>query len=104
MSYLTAFQDWTAWLKKGFADYVVAMNYTDDLHYFEMTSASLLSTEDNNRVYIGVGAYLIKEDIQKVKDKLSALKDLSPGGIVIFSYDDIAANKELEVFLEKNFK
>lgn len=104
MSYLTTFQDWTTWLKKDLIDYVVAMNYTDDLHYFKITSSTLLSAEDNNSVYIGVGAYLLKEDIQKVKEELLALKDLSPGGIVIFSYDDIAANSELEGFLENNFK
>ncbi len=103
-THLVTFQDWTEWLREGYVDYVTVMNYTDDTKLLELNSGSMLLPEVEEKVYIGVGAYLLKKKTAVLKEQLSYLIELSPAGIVIFSYDDIADNEELQVFLEKNFK
>ncbi|MFH1847207.1 MAG: family 10 glycosylhydrolase [Candidatus Omnitrophota bacterium] len=102
-SYLVTFQDWTEWLNKGYADYVIAMNYTTDTKYMVLLSKSLLAPENSAKTQIGIGAYLFKNDPAEIEEQLSLIKKLSPGGIVIFSYDEIAKNKELQKFLAENF-
>ena len=95
-TYLTTLQDWTEWLDKGYADYVVAMNYTDDTKLMKLHSYSLMAGEFGRKVHMGVGAYLLKTKPGELKKQLEILKKLSPPGIVIFSYDDIAGNKDLQ--------
>ncbi len=95
-TYLVAFQDWTRWLREGLIDYVVAMNYTDDPELMELNSRSILFPQLQDRVYIGIGAYLLKGKPEAVKEQLDILRNISPGGIVIFSYDDVAESKELQ--------
>ncbi|MFC1480416.1 glycoside hydrolase family 10 protein, partial [Candidatus Omnitrophota bacterium] len=103
-AYLVTFQDWTVWLRKGYADYVVAMNYTDDAKLMELNSGSLLLPDLDDKIHIGIGAYLLKERPDQIEAQLVLLRKLSPAGVVIFSYDDIAGNKELRGFLAENFK
>lgn len=92
-SYQTNMQDWTGWLADGDIDYVVTMNYTDDTRLFDINTYSSL-LKDN--VYVGVGAYLLKDKPEVLKKELDKLKKLSPGGIVIFSYDDVVRDKGLQ--------
>ena len=103
-TYLTTLQDWTEWLRKGYLDYVVAMNYTDDTRLMELNSGSLFLPGLDKKVHIGVGAYLLKNKPDAFKAQLKSLRKLSPAGIVIFSYDDISDNTELQNFLSGNFK
>ena len=101
-AYLVAFQDWTKSLSDGLVDYVVTMNYTDDARLMELNTRSGLFPDLRNNVYIGIGAYLLKKDPQAIKEQLNMLYDLDPGGIVIFSYDEIADSTELQDFLKNN--
>ncbi|MFH1552863.1 MAG: family 10 glycosylhydrolase [Candidatus Omnitrophota bacterium] len=103
-AYFVTFQDWTVWLRKGYADYVVAMNYTDDAKLMELNSGSLLLPGLDDKIHIGIGAYLLKERPDQIKSQLISLRELSPAGVVIFSYDDIAGDKKLQDFLAENFK
>jgi len=95
-TYLVTFQDWTRWLREGLINYVVAMNYTDDTELMELNSRSILLPQLKDRIYIGVGAYLLKDKPEAVKEQMDILRNISPGGIVIFSYDDVAESKELQ--------
>ncbi|MBU0683218.1 MAG: family 10 glycosylhydrolase [Candidatus Omnitrophica bacterium] len=103
-TYSTTFQNWTEWLKQGYADYVVAMNYTDDLKLFKITTDSLLLPEFSKKVQIGVGAYLLTDDTKQIETQINYLKQNSVPGIVLFSYDDITKNSDLQNFLKDNFK
>ena len=98
-TYLVTFQDWTKWLDEGSVDYVVAMNYTDDERLLDLNTGAILIPGYREKIYIGVGAYLLKEDAEKVERQISAVNAASPAGIVIFSYDDIASSEELQKFL-----
>ena len=102
-TYLTTFQDWTKWLKDKTADYVVIMNYTDDSRLMELQTDSMLLPDFSKKVHIGLGAYLLKNDPEKLEDQLKYLKKVSPVGIVLFSYDDLARNPRLQKFLKDNF-
>ena len=103
-TYLSTFQDWTGWLRKGYVDYVVAMNYTDDTALMELNSSSLLLPGLDKKVHIGIGAYLLKDKPETLKDQLKSLRELSPSGIVIFSYDEIARDEEIRKYLSDNFR
>ncbi|NQT33058.1 MAG: family 10 glycosylhydrolase [Candidatus Omnitrophica bacterium] len=100
-TYLVTFQDWTKWLANGLIDYVVAMDYTDDTRLFMMNAESLLFSEFKDEVQIGVGAYLLNENPDVLKDQIGSLDRINPAGIVIFSYDDIAGSEEIQEYLSK---
>jgi uncharacterized lipoprotein YddW (UPF0748 family) len=103
-SYYSTFQDWTEWLDKKIVDNVVVMNYTDDIEIFKLYSSTLMIKNVSERIFIGIGAYLMNNNIPKVKEQIDHLKTLSSGGIVLFSYDDIADNTELQDFLAAKFR
>jgi len=102
-TYTVTLQDWTKWLDKELIDYVVLMNYTDDNYLMELYSRSVMFPRFRNKVHVGMGAFLLKDSTDDIEAQLSTLRDLSPAGIVIFSYDDIANNEELQGFLAKEF-
>ncbi|MFH1304785.1 MAG: family 10 glycosylhydrolase [Candidatus Omnitrophota bacterium] len=98
-SYLMTFQDWTEWLRKDYVDYIVAMNYTKDLNLLKIRSASLLVPEFSQKVHIGVGPFLMKDHPEMFMEQFKTLRQFSPAGIVIFSYDEISGDKEIQRFL-----
>lgn len=102
-THLVTFQDWTVWVREGLVDFVVAMNYTDDIKLMELNSFSLMISGLENKVFMGVGAYLLKEDPGMIEDQIDRLLEIGPGGVVIFSYDEIAAIEELRKFLAERF-
>ncbi len=102
-AYLVTFQNWPEWLRKGLIDYVVFMNYTENNDYMKIRAESVLFPDLKEKLQIGLGAYLMREDMENLKKQIITAKNLSPDGIVIFSYDDIAENQELKNFLQKNF-
>jgi len=104
LAYISYFQDWTRWLREGLIDYVVTMNYTEDLPFFELRSRSSLMEGLKDKIYVGVGSYLFNNDTEITKKEIRDLGPLSPGGIVIFSYDDIEGDIELQEFLSENFR
>jgi len=103
-SYLVTLQNWTKWLRKGYADYIVIMNYTDNTELLELNSDPIFLPGLDKKVHMGVGAYLLKDKPEILEAQLSSLQKLSPAGIIIFSYDDIAGNKKIRKYLADNFK
>ncbi|MFH1798427.1 MAG: family 10 glycosylhydrolase [Candidatus Omnitrophota bacterium] len=99
-AYLSSFQDWPEWLDKGFADHVVAMNYTDDSRLMELNSRSLSAIRPGKKVHIGITAYLLKDNIEEFKNQFASLQKLSCPGIVLFSYDTIAESEEIQELLK----
>ena len=102
-TWLVTFQDWREWIDKKYVDYVIAMNYTDDVRFMELRSDALLSGKYRDKMYMGVGAYLLKKSPHALEDQITFLKRVSSPGIVIFSYDELAESKKLRDFLTKNF-
>ena len=97
-AYHSAFQDWPGWIKKNIVDYVILMNYTVDSHWFSMVSAMAQSLGSPESVYIGLGAYLVK-DPQDLEIQYNQLISQGVKGAVFFSYDSL--NEEMLGFLKK---
>jgi uncharacterized lipoprotein YddW (UPF0748 family) len=95
-TYMVNFQDWTKWLMKGYIDWVVVMNYTDNTELMKLNSRSLLFPQLNEKIYIGVGAFLMEKNPDSFKKQIEFLRKTKPGGIVIFCYEDIMQNPELQ--------
>ena len=102
-TYLVTFQNWTEWLDSGLVNSVMIMNYTDDTPLFKLNSVSSLAAGKKGSVQIGVGSYLLKDDPETLKDQLKAAGALSPSGVVLFSYDEVAGDQDLQEFLAETF-
>ncbi|MCX5700739.1 MAG: family 10 glycosylhydrolase [Candidatus Omnitrophica bacterium] len=87
-AYASMFQDWPYWLEEGLLDYVVLMNYSQDNQLSKEIVKSALGLRDKGKVFIGIGAFLIKDN-QRILEQYKIVKKLNPDGIVLFSYDDI---------------
>jgi uncharacterized lipoprotein YddW (UPF0748 family) len=98
-TYLVNFQDWTKWIRKNYIDWVVVMNYTDDTQLMELNTSSMLLPRFEGKVYMGVGAFLLKDKPRAFKEQLDFLKKTTSGGIVVFSYDEITSQKDLQLSL-----
>jgi len=98
-AYMITLQDWPKWISENLVDYVVTMNYSDDTRLMTLNARSGLLPELKDKVYIGIGAYLLKKKPEVIEDQLNILYGLKPGGIVIFSYDEVADISGLRSFL-----
>jgi len=103
-SYLVTFQNWTRWLRDGITDRVVIMNYTDNTELMELNTGALYLPGMKDKIYMGIGAYLVKDRPGILEAQITSLVKLSPAGITIFSYDEIANNEKLQNFLARTFK
>ncbi|MCK5451647.1 MAG: family 10 glycosylhydrolase, partial [Candidatus Omnitrophica bacterium] len=100
-TYLVTLQDWTKWLNEDFVDYVTVMNYTDDTKLFKLYGRSIIALAPKNKLHIGIGAYLLKDKPDILKQQFNSLHELSPAGIVFFSYDDIVRDPSALKYHEK---
>jgi uncharacterized lipoprotein YddW (UPF0748 family) len=88
-AYASMYQDWPLWLEDGFVDYVVLMNYTLDEQLTSEIIRAGLGLRGKGKVYIGIGAFLLKDSPTLFNEKYKLVKSLNPDGIVVFSYDDL---------------
>ncbi len=88
-AYLSAFQDWPRWLQDGIVDYVVLMNYTRDEQFFKEITKYALSQRAKGKVFIGIGAFLFKDNPDGFREQYREVLKLGVDGVVIFSYDDL---------------
>ncbi len=99
-AYNSMFQDWPLWLEEGIVDHVVLMNYSkDDRLVLEITRAAN-SYNSKGKAYIGLGFFLMSDNLDKFYRQYESVKDLAPEAIVIYSYDNITP--KTEAFLKKN--
>ena len=103
-TYLVTFQNWTDWLRSGLVDNIVVMNYTDDTPLMELRSQGVLIPGFEKNIQMGVGAYLLNEKPEVLNKQLEYARSLPLGGVVIFSYDELANNEDLQAFLSKTFR
>ncbi len=89
-AYNSAFQDWPYWLETGAIDYAVLMNYSDDLQLTKEFSLAALGLRGNKKIYIGIGAFIFKDNPHGLAEQYRLVSSLNPDGIVLFSYDDLS--------------
>ncbi|PIQ85175.1 MAG: hypothetical protein COV73_06015, partial [Candidatus Omnitrophica bacterium CG11_big_fil_rev_8_21_14_0_20_43_6] len=88
-AYSNAFQDWSAWLEEGIVDYVVLMSYSIDNQFVKETVKSSLGHRGQGKVYVGIGAFLMKDNPDLFFNQFRLISELSPDGVVIYSVDDL---------------
>lgn len=88
-AYNNAFQDWSAWLEEGILDYAVLMSYSKDNQFVKETVKSALGHRGQGKVYIGIGAFLMKDSPDLFSNQFHLVSELNPDGIVIYSIDDL---------------
>ena len=82
-------QDWIAWAKAGYVDFVCPMNYTEDTNYFtELLTNQLALMPKEVAVYPGIGATtsnsLLTPDV--VVEQIYLSRSLGASGWAIFDY------------------
>ncbi len=93
-AYLTSFQDWRRWLDEGLIDFAVAMAYTRDDRLLRYQAHALGHGVGGDRVWIGLGAWLFAAEPTRILEQLALAREATPSGVVLFSYDGLAAKPE----------
>jgi uncharacterized lipoprotein YddW (UPF0748 family) len=88
-AYNNAFQDWSSWLEEGIIDYAVLMSYSKDNQFVKETVKSGLGHRGQGKIYIGIGAFLMKNNPDLFSNQFHLICELAPDGIIIFSVDDL---------------
>jgi uncharacterized lipoprotein YddW (UPF0748 family) len=91
-AYLTAFQDWRGWLDEGLLDFAVAMAYTRDDRLLRYQAQALHGGVGGERVWLGLGSWLFATEPARMLAQIELARAVTPPGIVLFSYDALAAN------------
>ncbi|MBO5642836.1 MAG: family 10 glycosylhydrolase [Kiritimatiellae bacterium] len=94
-------QDWTSWLDANYVDYVVPMDYTDNLVRFSsylLQHASSRSRARRTIVGIGVTANESRLDAKQVIDQINASRKFGTAGVALFDLDAVL-EKEILPYL-----
>lgn len=89
-AYANTFQDWSAWLEEGIVDYVALMSYTKDNQFIKEVVKSGLGHRGKGKVYVGIGLFLMKNNLDLFYNQYGIIADLAPDGIIFFSIDDLS--------------
>jgi uncharacterized lipoprotein YddW (UPF0748 family) len=90
-------QDWRAWLDNGLIDAVCPMAYTQEPARFRQQIAAARAAAGPRPVWAGIGAYRLSP-AQTIAN-IETARRLGAGGIVLFSYDSVAAAPEHRDYL-----
>ena len=88
-AYSNAFADWPAWLEEGIIDNAVLMSYTKDNQFIKETVKSSLGHRGKGKIYVGIGAFLMKDNPDLFFNQFRLVTELAPDGIVLYSIDDL---------------
>ena len=93
-------QDWGAWLKAGYVDFVCPMNYTPDLAKFEsMLRSQVQATGAAGRLYPGLGVTATESRLNalQVGEQIRAVRDANCGGFALFDLNMVLRNEVLPI-------
>ncbi|MFC2149652.1 glycoside hydrolase family 10 protein [Candidatus Auribacterota bacterium] len=88
-AYLTAFQDWRRWLNDDLVDFICLMNYSIDPRLFNYITETGNAFKGDKKVYIGLGAYMLKNREKVFVEEIDECIGSDVDGIVLFSYDSM---------------
>lgn len=97
------YQDWSSWLRRGYLDAAVAMNYSIQGRDFD-NNMYLIKAEglDDFQVYMGVATY--NQNSSQSADKVRRAYEAGYDDVVVFSYDTYEKNPRYFDILHKAFK
>ena len=102
----TYYQEWDLWVRKGWLNWALPMNYTPDNTLFTQRVNNIINKVEPEKVVMGIALY--NQNSYSVKQKLSNLskqnqyKDLK--GFALFSYNQLAASRQLQQILLQAIK
>ncbi len=79
------YQDWTRWLKDGFCDEIILMNYIPDTQIFLDNLNQVAGIDKNEKIRVGIALY--NQSADSVRQKLMFVQSSEIGGYVLFSYN-----------------
>ena len=80
-------QDWVAWVKAGYLDFVCPMDYTqDDLAFCRLVESQLKYVENRVPVYPGIGAWRLPPD--RTLGQIFLARQLQAAGFTIFDLNE----------------
>ncbi len=80
-------QDWVAWIKAGYLDFVCPMDYTqDDLAFSRLVQSQLKFVENRVPVYPGIGAWQLPPD--RALGQIFLARQLQAPGFTIFDLNE----------------
>ncbi|MCC6123949.1 MAG: family 10 glycosylhydrolase [Pirellulales bacterium] len=83
-------QDWPAWIKAGYLDFIVPMDYTEKDDYFRrLVQNQLKLAEKKIPVHAGIGAASSHSNLSadRVQGQIRTARELGAGGYSIFNFD-----------------
>lgn len=86
------FQDWGNWIKKGYCDFVVIMNYRTDWKEFDLILNQIKSKQLEKHVMVGISTY--NQNVGAVIRRLAATQSAGFAGYSLFSYNYLIENKK----------
>ncbi len=78
------YQDWVHWLNEGWLDFVVPMNYTDDVARFERNHKAITRQVSKDKVWMGIGVY--NQDKYNAMTETLIVRTQQYNGVVFFAY------------------
>lgn len=91
-------QDWVAWIKAGYLDFVCPMDYTQsDLEFTNLVSSQQTLIEGRIPIYPGIGAWRLGTPDRVVSQVLVARR-LNAPGFTVFNLDPSAASELIPSF------
>lgn len=88
------YQEWDRWLKEGWIDWAIPMNYTGDNVKFLSRIRDMLNSGVMEKLLIGISLY--NQSDENVLDKIRQVHELSLTGFVLFSYLQFMQDKKLQ--------
>ncbi len=89
------FQDWTEWLKKGYIDLAVPMNYATDNNVFERrikdAQSALPDSVFYKKVIMGISMY--NQTSAAMNEKIEICRKYGMPGISFFSYESVRKDR-----------
>ena len=83
-------QDWPAWIKAGWLDFVCPMNYTQsDLQFTGLLKSQLELVDGRIPIYPGIGAWRLPRD--RAVGQIHHARKLGAAGFTIFNFNSQAA-------------
>jgi len=96
------YQDWVTWIKNGWIDFAIPMNYTRDTEQFEDISKEIKKSVPQDRIWMGIAVYNQNRYNAMTKTVL-ALSD-GYSNVVFFSYKTFANQYNYFSAIKKAFR
>ncbi len=95
------YQSWERWVKNGWLDYVVPMNYTANNLTFVQRIRVMLQEVSPDRIVMGVSLY--NQTPAQVAEKIRLVQEIGLKGATLFSYDQVEENTGLERYIRREW-